>query len=135
EAEALRDDPNAQGALAAFSEIYGRGMFRASRYAEAVTWSDRALALAEPMRLDEVIAMALITKGTSLEYLGHRREGIALLNGAYMDATAHGLHVAALRAGVNLAALTADTDPRISLQWTKDGMAAARRLGLSGFAT
>jgi hypothetical protein len=79
--------------------------------------------------------MALITKGTSLEYVGHRREGIALLNGAYLDATAHGLHVPALRAGVNLAALTTDTDPRISVQWTKDGMAVARRLGLVGFAT
>lgn len=135
EAEAVRDDPSAQGALAAFAEMYGRGMFRAGRYPEALTWCDRALALAEPMRLDEVIAMALITKGTSLEYVGHRREGIALLNGAYLDATAHGLHVAALRAGVNLAALTSETDPRISTQWTKDGITLARRLGLSGFAT
>ena len=135
EAEALRDDPSAQGALAAFAEMYGRGMFRAGRYPEAVTWCDRALALAEPLRLDEVIAMALITKGTSLGYVGHGREGMALLNGAYLDATAHGLHVPALRAGVNLAALTSDTDPRISIQWTRDGMAVARRLGLSGFST
>ena len=135
EAEALRDDPSAQGALAAFAEMYGRGMFRSGRYAEAVTWCDRALALAEPIRLDDVIAMALITKGTSLEYLGHPREGIALLNGAYLDATAHGLHIPALRAGVNLAALTSNTDPRISLQWTRDGMAVARRLGLAGFST
>src|SRR4029077_7114062 len=64
-----------------------------------------------------------------------RREGIALLNGGYLDATAHGLHVAALRAGVNLAALTSEDDPRISIQWTKDGMERARRLGLTGFAT
>ena len=135
EAEALRDDPNAQSALAAFAEMYGRGMFRSGQYAEAVTWCDRALALAEPMRLDDVLAMALITKGTSLEYVGKRREGLALLNGAYLDATAHGLHVPALRAGVNLAALTSDSDPRISTQWTRDGMAMGRRLGLSNFAT
>ena len=78
--------------------------------------------------------MALITKGVSMVNLGRYREGIALLNGAYLDARAHGRHTATLRAGVNLAANTSDTNPRESLGWTRDGMALARRLGLLGFA-
>ncbi|HEX7473977.1 MAG TPA: adenylate/guanylate cyclase domain-containing protein [Candidatus Limnocylindrales bacterium] len=134
EAEALREDPSAQASVATFAEIFARGFFRSAHYEEAVSWADRALALAERLRLDVVVVMALITKGTSLEYLGRHREGLALLNGAYLDATAQGLHVAALRAGVNLAALTSDTDPRVSLQWTREGMTLARRLGLTGFA-
>ena len=134
EVEALRGDPGAQAAIATFAEMVARGMFRSGRNAEAVAWCDRALALAEPLRLNEVVAMALITKGSSIEYLGRHREGTALLNGAYLYANAQGLHVAALRAGVNLSALTGDTDPRLSIQWTRDGMALARRLGLTAFA-
>ena len=133
EVDALRDDPSAQASVAKFAETVARGRFRSGNYVEAVTWADRALALAEPLGLDEVIVMALVTKGTSLEYSAHHREGVALLNGAYLDATAHGLYFAALRAGVNLAALTIDDDPRISIQWTRDGMALARRLGLTTF--
>ena len=134
EVDVLQDDAKAQAGLAKYAETVARGRFRSADYRDAVVWADRALALAEPLRLDEVIVMALITKGTALEYIGQHREGIALLNGAYMDGTAHGLHVAALRAGVNLAAMTIDDDPRISIRWTRDGMALARRLGLRTFA-
>jgi class 3 adenylate cyclase/tetratricopeptide (TPR) repeat protein len=134
EVDALRDDADAQAIIAKFAEVFARGRFRSGRYEEAVVWADRALALAERRRLDEVVAMAMITKGTAFEYIGRHREGIALLNGAYLDATAHGLYFAALRAGVNLAAVTSDDDPRISIQWTKDGIALARHLGLTGFA-
>jgi class 3 adenylate cyclase/tetratricopeptide (TPR) repeat protein len=134
EVDALRDDADAQAVIAKFAEVFARGRFRSGRYEDAVVWADQALALAEPRRLDEVIAMAMITKGTAFDYIGRHREGIALLNGAYLDATAHGLYFAALRAGVNLAAVTSDDDPRISIQWVKDGMALARRLGLTGFA-
>ncbi|MHB8672076.1 MAG: adenylate/guanylate cyclase domain-containing protein [Candidatus Limnocylindrales bacterium] len=135
EAEALADEPSAAVAVAVFSEVYARAAFRSEGDAVAVEWSDRALALAEPRRLDEVVAMALITKGSSLVNLGRYREGIAILNGAYLDARAHSLHVAALRAGVNLAALQMDVDPRTSLEWTKDGIATARRYGFSAFAS
>ena len=134
EVEALKADPAAAVGVAVFSEAYGRAAFRSERYSVAVEWSDRALALAEPNRLDEVVAMALITKGSSLVHLDRYREGIAILNGGYLDARAHSNHVAALRAGVNLAAMQMDVDPRLSLEWTLDGVATARRLGLSAFA-
>ena len=135
DAEALDEDQAAGPVLAFYYEVRARALFRSEHYADVIPWADRALVLAEPLRLDHVIAMALITKGTSLEYLGRRREGHALLNGAYLDASAHGLHIPALRAGVNLASTLGDTDPRLSLQWTRSGMALARRLGVSGFDT
>ena len=98
---------------------------------EAIRWSDRALTLAEPLRLDEIVAMSFVTKGTALMYTGHRREGVALLEGAVLDARAHGQHVAALRGGNNLASGTVDSDPRGSLERTRQGMALSRRLGSS----
>ncbi len=45
------------------AEIRARALFRAERYAEAIPWADRALALAEPLRLDFVVAMALDHQG------------------------------------------------------------------------
>ena len=135
DAEALADDPTARAALAAYAEIRARALFRAERYAECIPWTDRALALADPLRLDFVVAMALVTKGTSLTYLGRRREGLALLNGAYLDASARGLHIPALRAGNNLASTLGEDDPRSSLEWTRKGIVLARRLGLVSFDT
>ena len=66
-------------------------------------------------------------------FSGHRREGLALLEGAVLDAQAHGQHTAALRGLNNLASGTVDSDPRGSLERTREGMALTRRLGLIGF--
>ncbi len=133
-AEALMDDPGAVVGVAWFAEAAGRAAFRSGTHADAVAWSDRALRLAEPLQLDEVVAMALITKSLGLIYLGRYREGIALQVGAYADAGARGLHVPRLRAGVNLAAHSMDTDPRAAVAYTLEGIEAARRLGLATFA-
>ena len=77
--------------------------------------------------------MALVTKGSALLYSGHRREGLALLEGAVADAVAHGQHMAALRGGNNLASGTADTIPASVLERVREGMALSRRLGLRSF--
>jgi len=133
-AEALFDDPEARSGLAAFMEVAGRAAFRAGDHERAILWSDRALQIAEPLRLDEVFAMALITKAAALVSAGRFREGRALQTGAYADAGAHGLHMARLRAGVNLAALSVATDKRASLEYTLEGIETARRLGMKSFA-
>jgi hypothetical protein len=91
------------------------------------------VALAEPLRLDEVVAMALVTKATALQDSGRRREGVALLEGTILDARAHGQHMAALRGNNNLAAAVVDTDPRGALERVRQGMALSRRLGLLSF--
>jgi len=128
------DDLREAGEAAAlFAEAVGRTAFRNNEMHEAVRWCDRALTLAEPLRLDETVAMAFVTKGTALQYTGHRREGVALLEGAILDARSHGQHVAALRGGNNLASMTVDQDPRGALERTREGMDLSRRLGLLSF--
>ena len=123
----------AREAAAVFAEQLGNTAFRIPDLPEAIRWSDRALRLAEPLRHDEIIAMSLVTKGTSLAFSGHRREGIALLQGAIADARAHGQHIAALRGSNNLASIMAATDPRAALEQVRDGMALARRAGIRTF--
>jgi class 3 adenylate cyclase/tetratricopeptide (TPR) repeat protein len=132
EAESLTG-PEADSALALYFEAFARARFRNEEYGDSVRWADLALPLAERTRLDETVAMALVTKASALNGLGRLREGTALLQGAVLDARAHGQHFAALRGGVNIAAFLSDIDPRQSLAWTKDGIAEAKRLGLSGF--
>jgi class 3 adenylate cyclase/tetratricopeptide (TPR) repeat protein len=132
-ADRLEGIPAAAGALAEFAEASARAFFRTERNDEAVAWADRAIELAEPLRRDEVVAMALVTKGSAMVGMGRQREGIAILIGGQADARAHGLPIAALRAGVNLAAMLLDQDPRASLQRSREGMAEAKRLGLQGF--
>jgi tetratricopeptide (TPR) repeat protein len=127
------DAEEADAAAALFIEALARTAFRGQEMTEAVRLSDRAMALAEPLRLDEIVAMSLVTKGTALMFGDRRREGLALLEGAVLDARAHGAHTAALRGLNNLASGMVDTDPRGSLERTREGMALARRLGLTGF--
>jgi len=121
-------------AAALVAETMARLDFRRQRFDDSVRWADRALALAEPLRLDETIGMALVSKATSMAATGrHFREGIALLEGAVVDATGHRQNPAALRGLNNLASMTAGTDPAASLERTKVGMAMVRRLGLRAF--
>jgi class 3 adenylate cyclase/tetratricopeptide (TPR) repeat protein len=128
------DVDRAAGEVAAlFAEAMARLEFRSQEMAESIRWADRTLALAEPLRLDEPLAMAMVTKGTAMAQSGQLREGHALLEGAVIDATAHGQHPAALRGLNNLASGTTEIDPRASLERTRQGMAMVRRLGIRAF--
>ncbi|HEX9044798.1 MAG TPA: adenylate/guanylate cyclase domain-containing protein [Candidatus Limnocylindrales bacterium] len=132
-AAALAGRPDAGEALAVFDEAVARTAFRYGRWDEAIEWADRAVALAEPLRLDEVITMGLTTKGSALYGLGRRREGLAILHGVVVDARERGLHTSALRASVNLASFTTDSDPRSALARVKEGLDLARHLGIRSF--
>ncbi len=125
--------PEMSEAVALFAEAIGRTAFRSNDPTEAIRWCDRALALAEPLRLDETVASALVTKATSMTFANRYREGMALLEGAVVDARAHGQLVHALRGVNNLASNMAESDPRGSLERTREGLALARRLGLLSF--
>jgi tetratricopeptide (TPR) repeat protein len=127
------EERGAAEAGAAFAENYGRTLFRQASNEASIEWCDRALRIAEPLRLDETVAMGLITKASAMLSGGRRREGRALLEGGVIDARSHGQSLAALRGGVNLASFTHDVDPRASLDRTMEGMALARRLGLRSF--
>jgi hypothetical protein len=134
DAETL-DSDEAGPTLALYYEAFARGRYRTAENQDAIAWADRSLPLADRARLHETVAMALITKASALIGVGRGREGMALLHGAILDARAHGQHFGALRGLVNLAAYSNDTDPRLALTCTLDGMAEARRLGLSSFFT
>ncbi len=133
-AEAVRKGPRANPEAAEVAAIVAEAMARTAlrheRLAEAIRWSDRSLSVAAALHLDETIAMALVTKRTAMTDLGQLREGIALLEGAVADATAHRQHFAMLRGLNNLASITVVLDPRASLEQIRLGMATARRLGL-----
>ncbi|MCJ7712804.1 MAG: hypothetical protein MUQ32_18460, partial [Chloroflexi bacterium] len=120
-------------AAAIFAEAMGRVEFRAQRPEASVEWCDRALRVAEPLRLDQVIGQALTTRGTALNHSGRAREGTALLEGALLDARSHGQHLAALRAANNLASFLSLTDPRASLDRVREALALAHRLGFRSF--
>ena len=126
-------DDGAGGVAASFAETMARLEFRQQRMAESIRWADRALGLAERLRLDETVGMALVTKGSAMASAGQLREGLALLEGGVVDATAHGQHFSALRGLNNLASFTIESDPRASLERTRQGMATVRRLGLRSF--
>ena len=138
EAESLADavtgadadpGPEARKAAALFAGALAQTAFRVPDTAEAIRWCDRALRLAEPIRQDEIVAMALVTKGSALVIDGRSREGIALLEGAVVDARTHGQPAAVLRGTNNLASMIAGHNPRAALDLVREGMALARKLG------
>ena len=133
EADALADDPAAAAAVAGYWGLVANLDFRRAAFDAAVNGADRALRLAEPLGLDEIVADALVTKGSALAGLGRARESVAMLRGAMADAQDHGIHRVALRAGVNLAGTTIDVDPRTSLNLTRQGLEQTRRLGIRSF--
>ena len=125
--------PDMGEALAMFAEALGRTAFRSQRSAGRDPLVRSGPALAEPFRLDEIVASSLVTKGSAMTFSGYRREGMALLEGAIVDARAHGQSVMALRGGNNLASVMSEADPRSALDRIREGMALARRLGLLSF--
>ena len=101
-----------------------RAFMRTGQPARSVETADLALDLAEHLDLERLVAETLNNKGSSLGYLGRRREGQALLRAAVDLAHAGGFVAAEIRALSNSGAGT--EDPR-------DGRAAylaARDLAL-----
>jgi class 3 adenylate cyclase/tetratricopeptide (TPR) repeat protein len=97
-------DPKADpAAYATVAALIGRGHMLSGDGPSAIAWTERALAAAGPIRLVEVIAEALNTRGVALEWLGRIDESIALLGAAAELASAHHLSNAELRARYNLA--------------------------------
>jgi tetratricopeptide (TPR) repeat protein len=119
-------DPAAYATVAA---LIGRGHMLAGESVPAIAWTERALAAAGPIRLVEVIAESLNTRGVALEWLGRMDESIALLGAAADLASAHHLSNAELRARYNLAGRAYGDRPQetiVNLQVARD---LASRIG------
>ena len=76
---------------------------RTGEAGKSVAAADLALDLAEHLGLDRIVAETFNNKGSSLGYLGRRREGLALIQAAVDLAHAGGFVAAEIRAMNNLA--------------------------------
>jgi tetratricopeptide (TPR) repeat protein len=107
---------------------------RANMFAEdhpaSVRIADGALEAAERMNLPDVVADAMITKGTSLMRLGRVREGLVLAKAGGSLAESLDLMSTAIRAYINSIFSEALDDPRGSLATTRAGIELARRIGM-----
>ena len=92
-----------------------RALMRANRFTEAVEAADRALPLAERLKLQVVIADAFNNKASALGNLGRSREATALMEAAVAIAAASGDLSVELRARSNLASTIWSSDPARAL--------------------
>lgn len=106
-----------------------RAYLMALRDIEAAEMSDRTIARAEQLELDDTVVDTLITRGTALGNLGRFHEAIALLHGASGIARSRDLPLAEMRAVNNLGHLLAYDDQQAALEACRRGMEMANRLG------
>ncbi len=104
-----------------------RALMRTGQPARAVQTADLALDLAEHLGLERIIAETFNNKGSSLFYLGRRREALVLLKAAIDAAHAGGFVAAEARAMSNFGAQTEDA--RQSRDTYRAAAELARRVG------
>jgi class 3 adenylate cyclase/tetratricopeptide (TPR) repeat protein len=123
-------DPGADpAAYARFAAEFARINMVGDRAAEGAMWAERALAAAGPIRLVEIVAEGLNTRGTCLQSLGRLDEGVALLRASVELAAANHLSNAELRARFNLAGRRFADDPRDAIEVLRTGVEVATRTG------
>ncbi len=127
---AMQDDPS----IVALQAGLARANLTAGRAGEAAEWADRALAGAERLGLEPLVADTLATKGAAFIEGGRTAEGVALLRAALTMSEALGLFVPGLRARNSLAIGLFADDPRAARQIAADGLEIARRLGFDDLA-
>jgi transposase InsO family protein len=97
-------------------------------------WSERALAAATRLGLENVATDVLITRGTARFGLGEEEAGLADLRDAVARAQASGSLHTELRARNNLAWLVVVDDPRVTLETARQGFDLASAMGLGDIA-
>ncbi len=134
-----------EAAIAAFPEIgddevradllanLSRALMRTSQPARAIQAADLALDLAEHLGLERIVAETFNNKGSSLGFLGRKREGLALVQAAVDVARTGGFVAAEIRALSNLAVCIDDQRRARDTAWTAEEL--ARRVGNRSGAT
>ena len=123
EAAAAAFPESGQGDVrAAILANLSRALMRVGQSARSIEAADLALDLAEHLELERLVAETFNNKGSSLDALGRRREGAALLRAAVEVAHAGGFVAAEIRAMSNLANGIDD------LRESRDGYRAAEEL-------
>ncbi len=106
-----------------------RAYMRLGLHDRAIETADRALLVAEPEDLREVVAEAFINKGSALGYVGRWREGAAILAAAVDLADEVGAIRVGLRARNNLGAVLFSDDVARTVEIGLDALELARRVG------
>ncbi len=119
--------------LAQLIAILSRVRALEQRYFEALALADRALEIAEPLELFEVVAEFLISKGNILSQHGRTVEGLSLLDTARRLAQENGLPLMESRAITGLSLVLATRDVRATWDMEVEGIAFARRIGRRDF--
>ena len=122
-------DVGADEVKAELLAMLSRALMRTEANERAVEVADLALALAERLKLDRLIAEALNNKASSLASMARPREGIALMEAAVQIAQAGGFVDAELRAHLNLASVLEDEDPSRALAEVRASLRLAERAG------
>jgi adenylate cyclase len=125
---ALDRKPFSEERAALFHEI-GRLHFRTGNNAQAVYWAKQALHYAESINAFESISQAYNTLGVATARMGQIKDGVKHVNQALRVALDHDLLGAACRAYTNLGLIYAALDHEKSIQYCREGIALAKRIG------
>jgi adenylate cyclase len=125
---ALDGDAENLEAARLFEEL-GRIHFRLGEHEQATEWAKRALALGVQLGAPDVVSHAYNTWGVALARAGDIEGGAEFVRRSLDAALAHGLSGVACRAYTNLAVMYATIDHVRSLEFCREGLALARRIG------
>ena len=107
-----------------------RAQFLDGELGPALRTVDRVLDAAERAPLLDVLADALVTKGTALAYLGRVREGVGVIEIGERIAETQGFTAIHIRAINNRVSLLGMVEPRSASDAVREGLELARRIGL-----
>ena len=125
---ALEDDAANIEAARLFQE-FGRIHFRRGDHVTATNWAKRALELGDRLGAADVIANAYNTWGVALARAGEIEQGAGFVARSLETALGHQLGAVACRAYTNLAVMYATIDHGRSLEYCRDGLALAQKIG------
>ena len=103
--------------------------FRRGDHATAMEWAKRALALGAQLHAPDVISHAYNTWGVALARAGEIEEGAGFVARSLETALTHQLGAVACRAYTNLAVMYATIDHARSLEYCREGLALAQKIG------
>jgi class 3 adenylate cyclase/predicted ATPase len=136
--EAALEEVEGAGAPAVEAEIaayLSRAYMRHNENERSVAVADQALTIGERLNLDDIVAEALINKGSALGQLGRRREAIALMEAAVRLAEQGSSTPRETRARHNLASQLGEDDPKGAIEQLESTLELARSHGDRGHYT
>jgi len=125
---ALEADTANLEAARLFQEL-GRISFRRGDHGEATDWAKRALELGGALGAADVMSNAYNTWGVALARAGDIEQGATFVARSLETALAHQLGAVACRAYTNLAVMYATIDHTRSLEYCREGLALAQKIG------